>query len=452
MDILNYAIQNGIIDLSYVQEQAKMNQKKEILKKYGSSIWYNEKEQTWYCHIPDPTKGRVKRKRKNRSDIEDVLVQAYINQEKKVGSITFKELYYEFINYKKNQVGMGTIKRMMSDWNKFYAPNEDFINKKIDSITKVDIDLLLNKIIEEYKPKDKAFRNLCGILKQSFEYAVDVEYMDKSPYRVKVNKKNIQHTRKKPSEKEVYTLEERNLLIEELERILECNPSNTIPLAIMLDFEIGVRVGELLAIRSSDIKSNRMHICRQRIKTFHSLNNLNTDNTVIKESGWITVEYTKSDCGDRYIPLTKKAIEYIKRIKKINKQYGLINEDYLFISPSSHKIFTEDAVSAQLKRTCKRIGIPIRRPHKIRKTYASILYQRGVPVTIISRLLGHADESTTLKHYIFNVNNDQETENLVLNALQNGSDINVTKGDQQIIQFPMGKKMGNPSKIKASQW
>lgn len=445
--MLHYAIQNGIIDLSYVQEQTIMNKKKEILDKHGSSIWYNQKEQMWYCHIPDPVKGRVKRKRKNRADIEDVLFNAYANLDvNNPRNKTFQELFYEFMEYKKTQVGMGTIKRMLSDWNKFYLPNKEFLSKSIDSITKVDIDMLLNQIVDMYKPKDKAFRNLCGIIKQVFEYAVDVEYLDKSPYRVKVNKKNIQHTRKKPSEKEVYTAEERQMLLNEMERKLQRNPSNTIPLAIMLDFEIGARVGELLALREGDIKDNKLHISRQRIKTFKQL-----DDCMVKESGWITVEYTKSDCGDRIIPLTEKALSYIKRIIDTNMQYGLINEDYLFVSQKDNKIFTEDALSAQLKRSCQKLGIPVRRPHKIRKTYASVLYQNGVPVTIISKLLGHAEESTTLKHYIFNVNNDQETENIVLNALQNSSDFNVTKRDQQIIPFPEHKKVGNLSKIKASQ-
>lgn len=419
-----------------MQDQAKMNLKKEILKAHGSSIWYNEKEQIWYCHIPDPVKGRVKRKRKNRSDIEDVLFKAYAdidadNSNKK----TFYDLFYEFIEYKKTQVEMGTIKRMMSDWNKFYLPKNEFISKRVDLITKVDIDLLLNEIADQYKPKDKAFRNLCGIVKQVFEYAVDVEYLDKSPYRVKVNKKNIRQTRKKPSEKEVYTDEERQMLFDEMERKLIQNPSNTIPLAIMLDFEIGARVGELLAIKVGDIKGNKLHISRQRIKTFKQ-----SDDGTVKESGWTTVDYTKSNCGDRIIPLTTKACSYIERVIEINKRYSLINEDYLFVSPRNNQIFTEDALSSQLKRVCQKLEIPVRRPHKIRKTYASVLYQNGVPVTIISKLLGHADESTTIKHYIFNINSSQETENMVLNALQNSGDFNVTTRDQQIIPFPTGKK------------
>lgn len=32
---------------------------------------------------------------------------------------------------------------------------------------------------------------MCGILKQMLEYAVDAEYLEKNPYRIKVNKKSL---------------------------------------------------------------------------------------------------------------------------------------------------------------------------------------------------------------------------------------------------------------------
>lgn len=38
-----------------------------------------------------------------------------------------------------------------------------------------------------------------------------------------------------------------------MERRLANNPSNTAPLAVLLDFELGVRKGELLALKSTDI-------------------------------------------------------------------------------------------------------------------------------------------------------------------------------------------------------
>ena len=74
---MRYALENNIIDLSYVQEKIEMSKRNTILKQYGSCIWYSEKEETWYCHIPDETKksGRRKVKRKKKEDIEEVVYQ-----------------------------------------------------------------------------------------------------------------------------------------------------------------------------------------------------------------------------------------------------------------------------------------------------------------------------------------------------------------------------------------
>lgn len=38
-DLLKYAVENGMIDLSYVQEQIEMNKRKELLDKHPYKIW-----------------------------------------------------------------------------------------------------------------------------------------------------------------------------------------------------------------------------------------------------------------------------------------------------------------------------------------------------------------------------------------------------------------------------
>ena len=80
------------------------------------------------------------------------------------------------------------------------------------------------------------------------------------------------------------------------------------------------------------------------------------------------------------------------------------------------------------------------------------MYANNVPITVISKLLGHADESTTLKHYIFNISDDHETEDMVLKALQTQCDNDVTIRDQKLIPFPITKNLGNLSKIKVSRF
>lgn len=62
-------------------------------------------------------------------------------------------------------------------------------------------------------------------------------------------------------------------------------------------------------------------------------------------------------------------------------------------------------------------------------------------------MLGHADETTTLKHYIYNTITNQKTGEMVLNAL---SDKKVIKSDHNIIQFTGQKKAENSDSSKLS--
>lgn len=467
IDDIQYAIDNNIISIADVLENTEKMKREQILEQYGDLIKHYGNE--WYFRIPDKTlkNGCFRRRSKNREDIENKLCDYFIELEKKQqadkeqNTATLKELFYEFMEYKKSKVSGGTINRMMQDWKKFYEPHTEFIYKPFVKITKIDVDNLLNDIVNEHTMKDKAFKNMCGVLKQTFEYAVNAEYIDKSPYRVEVNKKKITPTRKKANEKEVFTAKERDILIKEMERRIQNDPLNAVPLAIMLDFEIGVRCGELLALKESDIISengtSKLYIHRQVVKE----NNI-TDLENIKQIGWNVVDYTKSDCGERKIPLTPKALEYIDRIRQINVLNGNQNKGFLFLTEDG-TIITRDALDGQLRRGCAYAGIPVRSMHKIRKTYASTLYQRGVPITIVSKLLGHADESTTMKHYIFNLKDETETDSLVLNALSSNVITNnlttisreeisesVTDGDNKIISFEAIKKWKTPHKQRVS--
>lgn len=65
-------------------------------------------------------------------------------------------------------------------------------------------------------------------------------------------------------------------------------------------------------------------------------------------------------------------------------------------------------------------------------------------------MLGHADESTTLKHYIFNIEGNSEADNIVLNALEGEKRTKSDQSDQKIISFPRNKKAENPLKSRLS--
>ena len=52
-----------------------------------------------------------------------------------------------------------------------------------------------------------------------------------------------------------------------------------------------------------------------------------------------------------------------------------------------------------LYNACDAVGIPRRSPHKIRKTYASILLDNNVAPKLIIETMGHTDISTTNGSY-----------------------------------------------------
>lgn len=84
------------------------------------------------------------------------------------------------MEHKTHVVNSGTVKRMMTDWNRFYKPNREFIALPVKKLTKINIDDFFNSVLVTHNLKKIAFYNMCGILKQTLEYAVNAEYIEKT--------------------------------------------------------------------------------------------------------------------------------------------------------------------------------------------------------------------------------------------------------------------------------
>lgn len=64
-EILQEALQSGIIDFDMLCQRIKDMKRKEIISNHPFSIWQN-KEGLWMTYLPDAEKGRVFRKRKTQ--------------------------------------------------------------------------------------------------------------------------------------------------------------------------------------------------------------------------------------------------------------------------------------------------------------------------------------------------------------------------------------------------
>lgn len=105
----------------------------------------------------------------------------------------------------------------------------------------------------------------------------------------------------------------------------------------------------------------------------------------------------------RVVPLLPKTTQHLKKyLEKFHPAHNRRPTDYLFYTYNgSQKRMSEDTVAAFVKKygiSARQVcpSIPERvHPHMLRHTRAMHLYQDGVPLALISELLGHAQIETT---------------------------------------------------------
>ena len=159
-ELLRFATENNIIDITYVQEQVEMKRKKEYLDKHPYKIWQG-KDNKWYTYLPDEKKGRVQRERKTQAEIENLIVKYW---EKQSENPTIKEVFDEWNDrrLKLNKIASSTHERNQQIFKRHY---KKFGNKRIKSISADEVEEFLEEQIAEHNLSAKAFANLKSITK-----------------------------------------------------------------------------------------------------------------------------------------------------------------------------------------------------------------------------------------------------------------------------------------------
>lgn len=111
------------------------------------------------------------------------------------------------------------------------------------------------------------------------------------------------------------------------------------------------------------------------------------------------VEHTKTNDGDRYIDLTKKAKSLIEIAQQYQMETNADHTGYIFSINSLP--LSPHAVNDALRKYCKQLGIEPKSSHKVRKTVISALIDAGININAVRELAGHASETTTYRHYCY---------------------------------------------------
>ena len=260
-------------------------------------------------------------------------------------------------------------------------------------------------MIAEMHLTDRQFKDLKSIMNMIFDYAVsfDIIQINLSRQVRGFSDKNFKQEEEKPVDEIVYNADAKHSVIKEaMEQFLKTH--NIAYIAVCLNFSLGLRVGELVALRLSHINEDgTITICQEETKTYHK-----DANGTIHRDGYEIVNHTKTLSGNRRLILTPKAHKYINMAVRYNEANGFQDEDFIFLDKSGKRIH-DHAINNVLRRlngvrNDKDAFVIKGRPsgnHSIRRTTISELHEAMViSEDTLKTFAGHKDISTTQKCYI----------------------------------------------------
>jgi integrase len=168
----------------------------------------------------------------------------------------------------------------------------------------------------------------------------------------------------------------------ELARFLKCAEEDPLYPAFLLAATTGMRRGEILGLRWSDVHLDTGHLEVQR--------------------SLVVVDYKliehppKTDRGRRSVRIPRQTVDVLRDHFERQAERGLT--DRVFASDDGGPIHP-DAFTARFEALVKRAGVPRIRFHDLRHTYATLALRRNVHPKIVSETLGHSSVSITLDTY-----------------------------------------------------
>lgn len=392
LELLQQAIECGILGSDSVLDILMATKRERVKKIHPYAITPPQKEgerwQTWY---KDEGEKRKNIKAYTEEELLDKLYPIYFPAAH-IDKLTFYDLYLEWLEYKKTVTNSpNTIVRHEQHYAKYFATS-GLHQKKVKKIDELYLESECNRLVKEYAMTKKEWTNVKTILIGMFTYAVRKKYLDENLMdKVKITVRYRQVIRKTGKTETYNTIE-----LEDLNLYLDRNyteTEDTAFLAVKLNFLLGLRVGELVALKWTDIcDEHNLHIVREEVR-----------NQVTGQ--FEVVEHTKTH-QDRFVVIVPKANAILDKIPKTG--------EYIFERDGSR--ITARQVAYVLEKYAAKKGVTTKSTHKMRKTYASRLNASGVPIDSIREMLGHASLNTTLA-YIYDPLTSDETYELIANAL-----------------------------------
>lgn len=158
-------------------------------------------------------------------------------------------------------------------------------------------------------------------------------------------------------------------------------------LGIYISLSTGLRIGEICALKWSDINvADGILTVNRTIERIYIIEGEKKHTELV-----INTPKTKNSC--REIPMNKELLGMLKPLKKVvNDDYYILTNDERPIEPRTYRNY--------YKRLMEKLDIPKLKYHGLRHSFATRCIEVGCDYKTVSVLLGHSNISTTLNLYV----------------------------------------------------
>lgn len=347
-----------------------------------------QRGKTWtfiyYVQNPDGTrtqkwKGGYKTKRDAESDLKIYQAKAALQQTIPATMLTLKDYLPQWFESHKKMLAPNTINGYAVNINNHIIPQIGTL--KLKDIKPKHLEAFYSALMTDKELSAKTVKYIHNVLKVALKAAVDNKIIDDNPCL-------------KAKTPKVPKFQSQLLSLEQLKTLLSEIEGDRYETEIKLAAMLGLRKGEVLGIKRSDLDTTKhtLHIQRQV--------SIVRDNTIDKNGLYYGIKPLKSESSDRVLFLSQEIESLILRKDEFNRGQkkilqGAYQDNDLICCNDDGTVMSPQTLYHAFKRILTRCGLPNVRFHDLRHSYATLCIDLNIPLKVISQNLGHSSTAVT---------------------------------------------------------
>ncbi|WP_411679590.1 tyrosine-type recombinase/integrase [Clostridium thailandense] len=300
--------------------------------------------------------------------------------------ITFEEWFEIWLfQYKANEVADSTIEKYNSYYNN-YIKNTEIGLIKLKNLKGSNLQIYYNFLSKDKKKTPELLKGLNKVISSCLRQAIKEHYILFNPCASislpKITKKQ---------EIAIFSLKEQKKLLTSLDGYKH-------RMLIILALGTGLRMGELLGLQWDDINFNENNLTVQRaVKRIASQN-------IINDTPRYFLGDLKTKTSARVVPIPINIVKELKLHHRIQNEakvkcHEIYVDNNLVFANELGELLQISTIQKSYNKLLKDCGIPHKKFHALRHTYATRLFERDVPLKTVQILMGHSNIKITADVY-----------------------------------------------------